>query len=126
MKREGLIALSIAIVVYPFRFARRLGYKRMLRAPLIKDRFSEIYKQNLWNSKESASGEGSEIEYTQPLRQWLTKIVPKYEIKVFVDAPCGDFNWMKEVLPSLSVNYIGLDIVSSVIKKIKKHIRQTI
>jgi len=88
----------------------------MLKRRNIADRFNEIYEKNLWSSKESGSGEGSEIGYTQPLRQWLIEEIPKLEVKVFVDAPCGDFNWMKEVIPNLNVNYVGLDIVASVIE----------
>ena len=119
-KREGLVALSIALVKYPFGFIRRIKYKKLLQKTRIEDRFSEIYNQNLWLSKESRSGEGSEIEYTQPLREWLINIVPKLDIEVFVDAPCGDFNWIRKALPSLGVNYIGLDIVPLVIEKNQK------
>ena len=36
------------------------------------------------------------------------------EIKRLFDAPCGDFNWMKEV-HLLDVDYIGGDIVSSLV-----------
>lgn len=116
-KRDGLASLAISLIKSPLVVFSGKKYKNMLRNPHIEERFSEIYKENLWRSKESKSGEGSEIEYTQPLREWLINTVPKLDVDTFLDAPCGDFNWMRRVLPSLKVNYIGLDIVQSVIKE---------
>jgi hypothetical protein len=84
-----------------------------------KDRFAEIYEKNFWCSSETLSGEGSEIAYTQPLRSWLVSNIPKLNVKNFVDAPCGDYNWMKLVIPKVDINYIGIDIVDSVINKNK-------
>jgi hypothetical protein len=84
-----------------------------------KERFSEIYKHNLWSSVESRSGEGSEILYTAPLRKWLIENINLLRINTFVDAPCGDFNWMKLVLPKVNVDYLGFDIVDSVVEQNK-------
>ena len=89
----------------------------MLSGDNIQTRFEEIYRNNFWSSDESLSGEGSEVEYTSSIRRWLIENLPKLNIKVFVDAPCGDFNWMKLVLPKLDLNYTGLDIVPSLINK---------
>ena len=100
-----------------FNISKRKAYKRMLRLDNMSEKFTEIYKNNFWSSKESSSGKGSEISYTQPLRSWLIKHIPKYKVKKFVDAPCGDFNWMKNVLLKLNINYVGLDIVESIIKR---------
>ena len=49
-------------------------YKNMLLMNSNKERFSEIYRKNLWNSSESGSGMGSEIEYTEKIREWLINI----------------------------------------------------
>ena len=95
-------------------------YKRLKWILALNDNTSEIFKtiydNRLWSSPESKSGEGSEKDYTQNLRLWLIENIPKYEIKDIVDAPCGDFNWMQYVLPDVSVNYIGLDIVEELVK----------
>jgi len=77
--------------------------------------FTEIFINNSWNSYESFSGNGSTLEQTISLRQDLTLILKKYQIKTLLDIPCGDFNWMKEVNLS-SINYIGGDIVKPLIK----------
>jgi len=79
----------------------------------IADRFDEIYDQNYWSSSESKSGFGSEIAFTKPLRNWLAQIIPKLGVKNFVDAGCGDFNWMKVL--KLDVKYVGLDIIPRLI-----------
>lgn len=118
-KRDGFTALFAAVIKYFFNFKKRKTFKAILKKESIADRFSEIYKHNLWSSNESFSGQGSEVEYTKPLRNWLIKNIPKLNVKTFVDASCGDFNWMKLVLPHLNVNYLGLDIVENIIKKNK-------
>lgn len=88
----------------------------MLTLPTAKDRFSKIYEENLWGGIDSLSGEGSTIEYTQNLRDRLPSLVEEYEIRSMVDSPCGDFAWMKLILPSLNVDYTGCDIVETVIR----------
>ena len=119
LKRDGLLALCIALVRYPFQYEKRKLYKKMLTLGDPKDKFSEIYKNNLWQSGESLSGQGSEVSYTEPLRKWLVSNILKLKVKRFVDAPCGDYNWMKLVTPKVNINYIGLDIVDSLISKNK-------
>ena len=34
---------------------------------------------------------------------------------MFPHAPCGDFNWMKEIRADLDVDYIGVDIVKELV-----------
>lgn len=119
LRREGFLKFIIAIVIYPFRYRRRKAYKKMLTLKNEKERFLKIYKENLWSSKESASGAGSEVASTLTLRKWLILNIKKLKIKSFVDAPCGDFNWMKLVIPEVDINYIGLDIVDDLISKNK-------
>lgn len=80
----------------------------------VEERFTSIYNDGIWfSNKESASGTGSTLEVTKKVREWLPEIIKELEIKTLVDMGCGDFNWMKEV--KLECNYIGTDIVKSVI-----------
>ena len=89
--------------------------------------FTSIYKTNNWNSRESISGVGSELEQTNYLINELNSILKSYSIKSMLDIPCGDFNWMRFVNLT-ETNYIGADIVNELIlnnsKKysIKNHI----
>lgn len=119
LKRDGLFALCIAIFKYPLQIKKRISYQKMLKLSDPKERFSEIHKNNLWSSSESVSGTGSEIAYTEALRRWLIANIQQLRVKDFVDAPCGDFNWMKLVTSNVDINYIGLDIVDSLISKNK-------
>lgn len=73
--------------------------------------FTSIWENYGFGGTESRSGPGSEFEHTADVRKWLKKIIPKYGIKSLVDIPCGDFNWMHDVVPSLE-SYVGGDIVA--------------
>lgn len=82
--------------------------------------FSEIYKKNLWKSQESRSGEGSELSQTKNLIEILPSMLEQFQIKTIIDAPCGDFNWMKHVPLNRDLHYIGLDIVPELINDNQK------
>lgn len=90
----------------------------------LKEKFKKIYDTNLWSSKESVSGTGSELNVTKYLREGLSKIIKKYNIKSIFDAPCGDFNWMKEIDMD-GINYTGADIVTEIIENNKKNYPNT-
>jgi hypothetical protein len=77
--------------------------------------FTGIYNGNLWGSSESASGAGSEYVYTKNLREKLPDLISKYNINKILDAPCGDFNWMRFVIEQVQVDYVGADIVQEII-----------
>lgn len=85
--------------------------------PTTKERFTKIYVENLWGCAESRSGTGSTIKYTENIRSAIPLILAKYGIKIVLDAPCGDFNWMSSVIESVNVSYIGVDIVDEIIVK---------
>ncbi len=78
--------------------------------------FRFIYEQNLWGNKESVSGRGSSSDQTKILIKEIPKLIKKYHIKSILDIPCGDFNWMRNVVND-NLTYIGGDIVGSIIKK---------
>ena len=84
----------------------------------LKEKFSEVYEKNIFGGRISRSGEGSDLIQTEVIRRELPRIVREYSIKIFLDAPCGDWYWMKEV--DLGVEqYIGVDIVDAMIEKHK-------
>ena len=77
--------------------------------------FEDIYKLNMWGTGESRSGSGSYVMFTKHIRRALPRFWKKYSIKTFLDAPCGDFNWMR-LVDKTGIEYIGCDIVSDVIE----------
>jgi SAM-dependent methyltransferase len=107
-------------VFIPVRL-QRLIWKSLLhkkRAFLYKDDtnvFATIYKNNMWGSRESRSGGGSQVNSTKTIRKMLPELWKQYDIKTFLDVPCGDYNWMKEVKKD-NIVYIGGDIVDEAVK----------
>jgi hypothetical protein len=86
----------------------------------LKEIFTEIYQNNLWTSRESKSGAGSELKNTEIVRNELPSLFKKFNIKTMLDIPCGDFNWMNHV-DRTGIDYIGGDIVEDLIENNKKN-----
>jgi hypothetical protein len=72
--------------------------------------FTRTYEHGGWGSAESVSGRGSTLAETRRLRTELPLLIREMQIKSLLDIPCGDLNWMKEVLPSIE-QYIGAEVV---------------
>lgn len=58
---------------------------------------------------ETVCGPGSTLRFTEPLRHWLPILLAKHSIHSILDAPCGDFNWLRHVNLT-GVDYTGWDI----------------
>jgi hypothetical protein len=100
---------------------QRLNWKNSLRKGTLlykndSNVFTTIYKSNLWGSDESRSGGGSHVNTTKTIRKMLPVLWKQYNIKTFLDVPCGDYNWMKEVEKE-NIVYIGGDIVNELIEQ---------
>jgi hypothetical protein len=78
--------------------------------------FWKIYSENLWGDAESVSGPGSNRDRTAAFRAELPPLLEACGIRTLLDAPCGDFNWMRE-LPWKLDRYIGIDIVREIIDR---------
>jgi hypothetical protein len=86
----------------------------LTRARPRQDTFSRIYEETAWCSDESGSGTGSELRATGDIRDHLAGLLARLGATSLLDAPCGDWNWMRHV--DLPVErYYGVDIVPSVI-----------
>jgi GT2 family glycosyltransferase len=87
----------------------------------LTETFTKVYDNNIWGSKETKSGYGSELKQAVNLVKQMPKICKKHGITGMIDIGCGDFNWMKKIAPSLQ-NYLGIDIVQEMIdKNTEKH-----
>ena len=91
----------------------------------ISNIFKSIYEKNSWGNNESVSGNGSTLFYTKNLREQLPILINEFKINSILDAPCGDFNWMKEVLPNLNVEYTGGDIVEPLVNKLNQNYKNS-
>lgn len=89
-------------------------------------KFSLIHKTNYWSDKESVSGAGSNKTQTLNAIYNIDKILDDYNIQSILDAPCGDFNWMDDLLKKRiklkkkKIQYLGVDIVQELILNLKK------
>jgi len=68
----------------------------------------------------SRSGEGSTRAFTRPYVDCLSSFLDQFKSKyhgrmIFLDAPCGDFNWNQPIAMLDDVGYIGADIVPSIV-----------
>jgi hypothetical protein len=113
IKRHGILKTIKMIFIFPFRKQKE---KNFLKYESIQERFEAIYKLNYWGDKESVSGHGSTLKYTENLRKELPGLFKKYSITSLFDAPCGDLNWMILLLAKVNITYIGGDIVSELIE----------
>jgi hypothetical protein len=78
--------------------------------------FAPFYTEHRWGSEESVSGPGSSLTRTAKLRRELPDLLQEIGARTLLDAPCGDFNWMKDTLLGVE-QYIGADIVPDLIAR---------
>jgi SAM-dependent methyltransferase len=81
--------------------------------------FQDILKFNRWNDAESVSGVGSNSNYTINIRSKVPILLRKYDIHSILDAPCGDFAWMKKVKFDPGTSYVGGDIVRELVERLQ-------
>ena len=96
------------------RIVRRIRYLANRLTP--RERiFEQIHLSNAWGSLESVSGGGSTLTQTAVLRRELPSMCSRFAVTSVLDAPCGDYNWMRQI--KLPVEYyIGVDIVRGIIE----------
>jgi Methyltransferase domain len=97
------------------RLARRLTAARHTSSHAQQATFTEIFRGNGWQDAESVSGPGSTRARGAEFRTALIALIDDYGIRSIVDAPCGDFNWMQDVLAGRHLPYTGVDIVEPLI-----------
>ena len=93
-------------------FARRVLTPRRH----MQSTFAPFYTENRWGDAESVSGPGSSLERTAKLRSELPALLEELSARSLLDAPCGDFNWMKDTALSLD-EYVGVDIIPELIAR---------
>jgi hypothetical protein len=91
----------------------KLGLRPRASSSLQRNIFTDVYERNAWGSAESRSGGGSTRERGSHFRIELLEVLRRFEIRSIVDAPCGDFNWMRDVVAEH--DYVGIDIVDELI-----------
>lgn len=117
----GLLNTVLKILRKPFKILRnKYLEKKIFSKKNSSQIFSEIYKSNYWNEKESKSGTGSSLKSTEEIRKELPVLINELKINSILDVPCGDFFWFKKIIDDLNINYIGGDIVEEIVFQNKK------
>ena len=99
------------------RRSERRRRKKLSRLGDAEQIFTHYYEVNQWKDPESLSGVGSTIANTRNIRRELPGLLGKLGVRSFLDAPCGDYNWFRELRPDVELKYIGGDIVRSLVEK---------
>ncbi len=88
----------------------------------MRTELQNVFEAKTWSCGPDVprSGPGSTLAATAPLRAALPGIFARYDIKRFIDAPCGDWFWMQHVDLN-GIDYLGADISASLIAENKKH-----
>ncbi|MGE0608144.1 MAG: class I SAM-dependent methyltransferase [Pirellulales bacterium] len=110
-------------LVEGYRQLRRAARRRKLARKSAADIFSSIYHAREWGPHESASGAGSTLDFTGPLRRELPLLLRRLGVRRLLDAPCGDFHWMRHVPLDLD-EYVGADIVPDLIASLRHELAQ--
>ena len=98
-------------LVPALRFLRALP----LRAKSQQAVYEDIYRENSWQDRDSRSGSGSNLDQTKVVRERLPALLEKHAVRSMLDAPCGDFFWLRQLDLPLKL-YIGVDIVPELIQ----------
>jgi SAM-dependent methyltransferase len=101
-----------------------LEYEAILAEPDRRTRFDRIYRRKIWSRiakrRDSASGEGSSLDATSAFRDDLQSFLRGRRPGVFLDAPCGDLNFMSRVQFPPGWAYVGADIAPTLISDMRK------
>ena len=117
-RRLNLVQRALNRAGRPFGIAPfPVAWESVPDAPEAKSEsiFEQFAIENFWNSSESISGPGSELARTERYRKALVEFLDREGIDSIFDAPCGDLNWMPDVLARHPMHYIGGDISPSVV-----------
>jgi SAM-dependent methyltransferase len=74
----------------------------------------ELFTVSRLSAPETANGPGSTVELTEGLRSWLPSLFQKYDITSVLDAPCGDWSWLRYV-DLTGITYTGWDVVPEMV-----------
>lgn len=101
------------------RSAEQLARRVLRPRAHMESTFAPFYTENRWGDDESVSGPGSSLTRTAKLRRELPDLLQAIDARTLLDAPCGDFNWMKDTRLGVE-RYIGVDIIPDLITRNKE------
>jgi len=97
--------------------AWKLGLRRRAPSRAHEALFTTIHRRNDWGDSESRSGPGSTRARGADIRDALLELLQRFSITSLLDAPCGDFNWMRDLSGDHQATYTGVDVVEQLISE---------
>jgi hypothetical protein len=86
--------------------------------------FTDVYDGSVWGTGETAfySGGGSDARFAVPYCETVRSYVDELQIEhpVIVDLGCGDFRVGRALVEGWDVEYIGLDVVPTLIEHVQQ------
>lgn len=118
-KIKHILKFILGPAIIPIRHIRWEIYLLQLKINNLgkdpKEIFSNYWRENHWKNEETKSGDGSTLLYTEHIRKEIPKLINRLHATSMLDAPCGDFNWFKEIKFENAISYTGADIVDGLI-----------
>ena len=121
IKTRGFEAPTYVAQVLAGRFRAWRTQRAIDSAGDLPAKFSLIYRHRWWDKEgESASGPGSTLDFTRTFRSEFSALLRQRNFKRLFDAPCGDWNWFREMdLPS-ELEYEGGDVVPDLVRQLQQ------
>ncbi len=129
----GPVGMSQRYVLRPAAYRRIRVFARRVKAALFRwsgttgrevarslagkdlgEKFTEIYRRSIFGGVESRSGSGSNLAQTAIIRTEIPRLMRELDVRSVLDAPCGDWFWMKYVDLG-DISYYGIDIVDEMV-----------
>lgn len=82
---------------------------------MISNKLENIFRAA--RKKWGGNGSGSTFEKTHTLAIELAKLIRDYQIRSMLDYGCGTVDWILPVVAKTRIPYVGVDVVSEVIKE---------
>ena len=103
------------------RFSAHRKARAIAGAGDLRTKFSLIYRARWWDQQgESVSGPGSTLAFTHDFRLAFEAFLTRHRVTKLFDAPCGDWNWMREVQLPPGTCYVGAEIVPELVAHLKQ------
>lgn len=120
-RHKGLGVFSVIAQSIVRRVRAKVFRFSVLNERDLETKFTKIYQARWWDEHgESASGPGSMLQVTEQFRKELSQFIQDHEIRSLFDAPCGDWNWMREMVFPEGFSYVGGEIVPQLVGNLSR------
>ena len=102
-------------ILREYRYWRNRSHLRGVRDA--NELFTRYFDENVWGNRESVSGGGSTVAFTENIRREIPLLIDRYKVTSILDAPCGDYNWFRLIPRQPGVHYTGADIVEQLVRR---------